>query len=304
MRSEGDVHPPRYYLFDREARLLAPLFSAYPELDDERLAPMQPIEYAARDGLAIPGYLTTPVGRGGPPFPAVILPHGGPWARDVWGWDASVQFLASLGFAVLQPNFRGSDGYGRSFGELGRGAWGQAMQDDLTDGARWLVEQGIADPERIGVFGASYGGFAALLALVREPELFRAGASYAGVTDLLTTLADDDWYLNMQEDMQELVGDRWGDRQRLREISPVERATEIRAPVLIGHGTEDPRVHVKQADAMIDALEEAGVEVVPLIYSGEVHGFIDERNAIDFFAHLGSFFEQHLARPEPAAIAP
>lgn len=295
VESSGDIHPPRYYLFDREARRLDPLFSAFPELDDMRLAPMQPIQYKARDGLTIHGYLTRPVRAGEPPFPTIILPHGGPWSRDVWGWSASVQFLARLGFAVLQPNFRGSSGYGEEFKEKGYGAWGQAMQDDVTDGALWLIEQGVADPDRIGIYGSSYGGFAALLALVREPELFRAGASFAGVTDVLTMLSDDDWYLNLREDMEKLVGDRWSDRELLKQISPVENAQKIRAPVLIAHGTEDWRVHVKQATAMIDALEDAGVEVVPLLYSGEVHGFIDERNEIDFYAQLGSFFERELA---------
>jgi dipeptidyl aminopeptidase/acylaminoacyl peptidase len=264
---------------DREARRLDPLFSAYPDLENVRLDPMKAVEYTARDGLVIPAYLTTPVGGGRGPFPSVILPHGGPWARDVWGWDAEVQFLASLGFAVLQPNFRGSDGYGREFLERGYGRWGREMQDDVTDAARWLVEQGIADPARIGIYGSSYGGFAALLALAREPDLFRAGASFAGVTDLPTLLADDDWYLNAREVA----------------ISPVELAGEIRAPVLVAHGTEDWNIHVKQAEAMIDALEENGTPVLPLVYSGEVHGFIDERNAIDFYAQLGSFFRRHLA---------
>jgi dipeptidyl aminopeptidase/acylaminoacyl peptidase len=296
VRSSGDIHPPSYYLYDRKTGRLDPLFPAYPELEDLRLAPMQPIQYTARDGLTIHGYLTRPVRAGEPPFPTIILPHGGPWARDVWGWNAEVQFLARLGFAVLQPNFRGSSGYGEEFEKKGYGAWGQAMQDDVTDGARWLIEQGVADPDRIGIYGSSYAGFAALLALVREPELFRAGASFAGVTDVLTTLSDDAWYLNMREDMEKLVGERWSDREQLKQISPVENAQKIRAPVLIAHGTEDPRVHVKQATAMIDALEDAGVEVVPLLYSGEVHGFIDERNEIDFYAQLGSFFERELAR--------
>lgn len=301
VRSEGDIHPPRFYLYDRETRRLDLLFNAYPELENARLAPMQAVEYAARDGLVIPAYLTKPVGRVKPPYPTVILPHGGPWERDVWGWDAEVQYLASLGFAVLQPNFRGSDGYGREFFDRGIGTWGEAMQDDLGDGARWLVEQGIADPQRIGIYGVSYGGFAALLALAKEPELFRAGASFAGVTDLLTTLSDDDWYANGLEDMERLVGSRWGDRERLRSISPVEQVGRIRAPVLVAHGTQDPRVHVKQATAMIDALEDAGVEVTPLLYEGEVHGFLDERNAIDFHARLGAFFQRHLAPPAVAA---
>jgi dipeptidyl aminopeptidase/acylaminoacyl peptidase len=295
LHSSGDTSPPRYFLFDHEQKRLDFLFSAYPELDGVELAPMQPIQYEARDGLVIPGYLTLPVGAGEAPFPLIVHPHGGPWARDVWGWDPVVQFLASRGFAVLQPNFRGSNGYGTEFEERGYGNWGLEMQDDVTDGARWLIEQAIADPDRIGIYGASYGGFTALRALQKEPDLFRAGASFAGVTDIPTLLADDRAYWGMLDDMEQLVGDRWSDREQLAAVSPARNADQIRAPVLVAHGTEDWRVHVKQAHAMADALESAGVEVEAHIYYGEVHGFIDERNKIDFYTKLADFFERHLA---------
>ncbi len=248
----------------------------------------------------IPGYLTLPT-EGEPPYPTVVYPHGGPWARDVWGWDPAVQFLASRGFAVLQPNFRGSDGYGDEFFELGRGNWGLQMQDDITDGAHWLIDQGIADPTRIGIYGASYGGFAALHALMKEPELFKAGASFAGVTDILTLLSDDSRYWGLVEDMEQLVGDRWGDHGRLAEISPARNAERIRAPVLIAHGTEDWRVHVKQAHAMANALEALDRPVETYLYQGEVHGFLDERNEIDFYTRLGAFFERYLMGPPEVA---
>ncbi len=293
--SSGDTTPPEYYVFDRDTDELALLSYAYPELRDAQLAEMKSITYAARDGLEIPGYLTLPASGGEPPYPLIVVPHGGPWSRDVWGWDPVVQFLASRGFAVLQPNFRGSDGYGRAFERRGYGRWGLEMQDDITDGVRWLVEQGVADPDRVGIYGASYGGYAALRALQKEPDLFRAGASFAGVTDIPKLLDHDQWYWGMLDDMEQLVGDRWSDRKRLAEASPARGADQIRAPVLIAHGTEDWRVNVDQAHRMIDALEGAGADVEAHLYQGEVHGFLDERNEIDFYTRLADFFERHLA---------
>jgi dipeptidyl aminopeptidase/acylaminoacyl peptidase len=297
VESSGDVHPPTYYLFDREQKEMSFLFDAYPELKNATLAEMKPITYTARDGLVIRGYLTLPPGAGALALPAIVFPHGGPWTRDVWGWDPVVQFLASRGFAVLQPNFRGSDGYGLEFRNRGFGTWGEEMQDDITDGARWLVEQGVADPERIGIYGTSYGGFAALQALITAPDVFHAGASFAGVTDVPALLEDDTAYVGLGEEMEKLVGDRRHDRDRLEQISPVRQAAKIRRPVLIGHGTEDWRVHVSQAYDMIDALEAAGVPSESYIYEGAGHGFIDERNQIDFYEKLAAFFARTLRSP-------
>ena len=304
LETQSDVTPPRYFLFDRTRKALSPLYSAYPKLEGRSLAKMEPVRFTARDGLEIPGYLTTPT-SGEAPYPTIVHPHGGPWARDVWGFDPVAQYLASLGFAVFQPNFRGSDGYGSAFEDRGRGEWGLSMQDDITDGTKWLVEQGIADPDRIGIYGASYGGYAALWGLIDQPDLYRAGASFAGVTDLPRMLSDDARYYSRVEEMEALVGDRWSDRERLARTSPAENASAIRVPVLIAHGTEDPTVHVAHAEAMAGALEGAGKEVEVLLYQGEVHGFQDERNRIDFYDELGRFFERHLmgdAAP-PAASA-
>ncbi len=295
VHASADTVPPKYYLFDRESRKLSFLFEAYPELDGTEFAPMKPITFDARDGIVIHGYLTLPVGAEPHNLPTIVLPHGGPWARDVWGWNAEVQFLASRGFAVFQLNFRGSIGYGARHKALGYGEFGLEMQDDITDGARWLIEQGIADPGRMGIFGISYGGYASLQALVKTPDLFRAGASYAGVTDLITMLNDDEHYLFFEGQMERMVGDEWEDREYLVSVSPARQADRIKAPVLIAHGTQDPRVHVKQANAMADALEAAGGEVELHLYRDEVHGFLDERNRIDFYSKLAAFFERHLA---------
>jgi len=290
----GDTVPPRYYLYDLGTRRIELLVEAYPKLHSPTLAAMKPVSFRARDGLEIPGYLTLPRGAAPGPLPAIVYVHGGPTARDVWGWDPTVQLFASGGFAVLQPNFRGSDGYGARHRQLGYRQWGLAMQDDLEDAARWLIEQGIADPARIGIYGASYGGYAALMALVKTPEMFAAGASLAGVTDLPTLLDDSEWY-RFADWNTPTVGSRWSDRGSLQESSPAQHADRIRAPVLIAHGTADPVVHVKHAEMMSDALEAEGKTVETLLYPDEVHGFLHERDAIDFHDRLLAFFARHLA---------
>jgi acetyl esterase/lipase len=296
----GATTPPSYYLYDRRRKTLELLIEAYPELRSAQLSPMKPISFRARDDLEIPGYLTLPRSAPPGPGPAIVYVHGGPTARDVWGYDPTVQFLASRGFAVLQPNYRGSSGYGARHQELGYRQWGLTMQDDLTDAARWLIAQGIADPRRIGIYGGSYGGYAALMALVREPELFTAGASFAGVTDLVTMVNDDKWYL-FDDWNRPTVGSSWSDRSQLRETSPAQLADKIRSPVLIAHGTDDPTVHVKHAEMMADALEDLGKPVETHLYDREVHGFLDERNQIDFYARLGDFFARHLPASSPVA---
>ena len=296
MRASSDVVPPRYLVYNRKRREMHPLFVQYPDLKSEQMSPMQPIAFQARDGITIHGYLTRPKDAAPGPLPAIVLPHGGPTSRDVWGWDPEVQFLVSRGFAVLQVNFRGSTGYGARHQRLGYKQWGLAMQDDITDATRWLIAEGIADPARIGIYGSSYGGYAALMALVATPELFRAGASLAGVSDIIELLDNVDAYAFSDFNVP-VHGDTWKDRDQLAATSPARHADRIRAPVLIAHGTQDPIVHVKQAHLVIDAIEGAGGQVEFHLYEGEVHGFIDERNAIDFYTKLAAFFERHLLGP-------
>jgi dienelactone hydrolase len=292
----ADVRPPVYYLYDRERMKLEPLVAALPDVDAGSLAPMRPVTFTARDGLEIDGYLTLPKGAEPRDLPTIVYPHGGPSARDVWGFDPTVQFLASRGFAVFQLNFRGSTGYGRRHTRLGFQQWGLTMQDDITDGVRWLVDEGISDPERIGIYGASYGGYAALMGLVKTPELFRAGASFVGVSHLQMLLEDDAWYGWRDFNVPAIGGE-------LVENSPIHNADRIRAPVLIAHGSEDWRVHMRHATMMASTLEKAGKEVELYIYEGDVHGFIYETNRIDFYIRLASFFEKHLAPRNPEAAA-
>jgi dipeptidyl aminopeptidase/acylaminoacyl peptidase len=209
--SSSDRRAPVYYIFRRNQQHLIEFSKTLPDFDVSQGAEMRPVRFSARDGLTIHGYLTIPKGAEPRRLPAIVFPHGGPSARDVWGWNAEVQFLASLGFAVLQPNFRGSPGYGTDHRRRGYKQWGLAMQDDIEDGTRWLISQGIADPQRIGIYGASYGGYAALMALVKTPDLFRAGASLAGVTDIVRLLEKVDQYV-FSDFNGPLVGDSSANR--------------------------------------------------------------------------------------------
>ncbi len=292
IQTSSDVSPPYYFVYQRQSGRVRPLFSAYPGLEKLELAAMAPVQFESRDGLTIPGYLTRPR-RGEAPYPTIVLAHGGPASRARWGWNPVVQYLASLGFAVFQPNFRGSNGYGKEFERMSYGEWGQAMQNDITDGTRWLIAQGIADPNRIGIYGSSYGGYAALWGLIKTPDLFRAGASYAAVTDLSRLLGRQQYYRGAAV-LEHLVGKRWGDRAKLRASSPARNADKIRVPVLLGHGTEDPTVDVEQLEVMANALRKAGNPAQTHVYAGEYHGFLDERNQIDFYEKLGAFFKRHL----------
>jgi dipeptidyl aminopeptidase/acylaminoacyl peptidase len=298
IRTESDVDPPAYHLYDARTGRIDNLATMHPALEEVDLVRMRPVEFEARDGLVIPGFVTRPAGATGPTA-AIILVHGGPWAQDEWGWDSEAQFFASRGYTVFQLNFRGSTGYGREHREAGNKEFGLAMQDDLTDGAHWLIEKGFADPDRIGIYGASYGGYASLQAAVKTPDLFRAAASFAGVTDLPTILGDDEGYLFLEASNDELIGDSWDDSDYLKAVSPARHADEIKIPILLAHGTEDSRVHEKHLLMMESAIEKAGGVVEAYRYSGEVHGFIDERNRIDFYQRLGDFFDRHL---DPARV--
>jgi dipeptidyl aminopeptidase/acylaminoacyl peptidase len=289
----GDTTPPEYYRYDRGRKQMDFLFTAYPDLDRARLAPMQPVRYAARDGLEISGYLTVPHGAEPLDLPVIVIVHDGPSGRVHWGWDPVAQFLASRGFAVFQPNYRGSTGFGREHERIGYRQWGLAMQDDLTDGVRWLVAEGIANPGRVGIYGVGYGGYAALLAVVKTPELFRAAASFGGVTDL-ADLLDNGAHYRSADLNQPVEGALVVDRASFEARSPARQAAHVRAPVLIGHGSADPIVHVDQARAMVSALKAAGGSVESHFYRQEQHELVDQRNRIDFHEKLADFFARHL----------
>ncbi|MFA7621723.1 MAG: S9 family peptidase [Aminobacteriaceae bacterium] len=284
-----------YYFYDMSNRELKKLEDVTPWLPEERMAPMKAISYRARDGLLIHGYLTLPPGSDGTNLPVVIHPHGGPWARDVWGFNPEVQFLASRGLAVLQMNFRGSTGYGRAFWEASFKEWGLAMQDDITDGVQWLVDSGIADPDKVAIYGGSYGGYAVLAGLAFTPELYACGVDYVGVSNIFTLLETIPpyWELGRQM-MYEQIGDPEKDRDLLMAASPVFHAESIRAPLFVAQGANDPRVKKAESDQIVEALKKRGVYVEYMVKDNEGHGFLNEENRFDFYRAMERFFSKHL----------
>jgi dipeptidyl aminopeptidase/acylaminoacyl peptidase len=282
------------YLYERDAGTLTKLAEIAPWLNENELAEMKPVSYAARDGLTIHGYLTLPRG-GGTKLPLVVHPHGGPWARDIWGYNPEVQFLANRGYAVLQVNFRGSVGYGRAFWETSFRQWGKTMQDDIADGVKYVVEQGIADPKRVAIYGASYGGYATLAGLAFTPELYACGVDYVGVSNLFTFLKTIPPYWKPILDMfYEMVGHPEKDKELLTEASPVLHADAIRAPLLIAQGAQDPRVNIDESDQMVAALRKHGIPVEYIVKDNEGHGFHNEENRFEFYEAMERFLEKYL----------
>jgi dipeptidyl aminopeptidase/acylaminoacyl peptidase len=295
VHSASDRTMGSYHLLDMAAMELTKLFDISPWLDEEKLAPMEPVSYSSRDGLEVGGYLTLPVGCDRRNLPLVVNPHGGPWTRDGWGFNPEVQFLANRGFAVLQVNYRGSAGFGRRFLESGFRQWGLAMQDDLTDGVRWAIDEGIADPQRIAIYGGSYGGYAALSGLTKTPDLYSCGVSYVGVSNLFTWIAaiPPYWkpYLEM---LYEMVGHPDKDGERLRETSPFFNADRIKVPLLVAQGANDPRVTKQESDQIVEALRGRGVQVDYLVKENEGHGFSNEENRFEFYRAMERFLAEHL----------
>jgi dipeptidyl aminopeptidase/acylaminoacyl peptidase len=281
----NDSDPGRYYVYDRAAGSLAEIMLARPELEGVRLASVRPISYAARDGTRVPGYLTLPPGRDeARGLPAVVLPHGGPEARDEWGFDWLAQFFANQGYAVLQPNFRGSSGYGDAWNARnGFQGWRTSI-GDITDGARWLVAEGIADPRRMAIVGWSYGGYAALQAGVTEPDMFRAIVAVAPVTDLNLLKEDARNYAHHR-----LVSDFVGSGPHVEQGSPLRNAQHIGAPVLLFHGTRDINVGVRHSQRMHRALEAAGKRSDFIQFEGLEHDLDDSRARSDMLARTAEF---------------
>jgi len=284
-----------YYFYDLKSKDFRKLSDVSPWLNDQDLAPMKPIKYQSRDGLTIHGYLTLP--KGVPPrnLPVVVNPHGGPWARDSWGYNSEVQFLANRGYAVLQVNYRGSTGYGRKFWEASFKQWGKAMQDDITDGVQWLIKQGIADPKRVGIYGGSYGGYATLAGLTFTPDLYAAGVDYVGVANLFTFIkAFPPYWKPYLEMVYEMVGHPEKDKDLLTAASPVFHSKNIKVPLLIAQGANDPRVNKAESDQMVEALKARGIEVPYLVKDNEGHGFSNEENRFEFYRAMEEFLGKHL----------
>jgi dienelactone hydrolase len=284
--------PPTIYVLLRtpgQPTRLEPLGDERPFIPDEFVAPVKPIAYRARDGLQIHGYLTMPLGRVSGPIPFVVLPHGGPYARDYLGFDYIAQMIASRGYGVLQPNFRGSTGYGRAFLEAGFREWGRKMQDDVTDATKWLIDQRLADPARICIFGWSYGGYAALMGAIREPTLYRCAASMAGVTDLKRMQPG-----SGRQVINVAVPVLNGDRSLIEENSPAKNAGKITIPILLAHGRQDVNVAFDDSVEMETALKDAGKKVDTIYFDGDDHFLYREGDRIAFLKKLDSFLRENL----------
>ena len=283
------------YLYDATSKKLTKLAEIAPWLPEGDLTEMKPITYRARDGLTIHGYLTLPRGES-KNLPLIVNPHGGPWARDAWGYNPEVQFLANRGYAVLQVNFRGSTGYGRAFWEASFKQWGKKMQDDVTDGVKFAVAQGVADSKRVCIYGGSYGGYCALAGLAFTPDLYACGVDYVGVSNLFTFMKTiPPYWKPMLEMFYEMVGNPETDEALLAEASPALHAANIRVPLLIAQGAQDPRVNVDESNQMVAALKKHGIPVEYLVKENEGHGFHNEENRFEFYEAMEKFLKKHLA---------
>ena len=296
-----DDGPVYYYSYDRESKSSTLLFSNQPELEELSLASMQPISYEARDGLTIHGYLTTPVGLEAKNLPTVLLVHGGPWARDNWGYSPIVQWLANRGYAVLQVDFRGSTGYGKAFLNAGNRQWAAAMHDDLIDAVQWLVEQGIADPDKVAIMGGSYGGYATLVGLTFTPEVFTAGVDIVGPSNLVTLMQSiPPYWAPMLASMYHRVGNLETEEEFLKSRSPLFFVDRIQKPLLIGQGANDPRVKQAESEQIVEAMKQANKPVEYVLYTDEGHGFARPENRLHFFAIAEAFLAKYLGgRSEP-----
>ncbi|KPK85735.1 MAG: peptidase S9 [Phycisphaerae bacterium SM23_33] len=301
-----DDGPVYYYTFDRAAKKAELLFTSQPRLEDLALARMEPVSFQARDGLTVHGYLTTPVGLPAKSLPAVLLVHGGPWARDTWDFYPTVQWLANRGYAVLQVNYRGSAGYGKAFLNAGNRQWAAAMHDDLIDGVNWLIARGVADRRRVAIMGGSYGGYATLVGLTFTPEVFAAGVDLVGPSSLTTLLRNVPPYW---EPIRPLLAYRVGDvateEEFLKSRSPLLFADRIQRPLLIGQGANDPRVKQAESDQIVQTMRQAGKPVEYVVYADEGHGFARPPNRLHFFAKAEAFLARYLGgRFEPMADIP
>ncbi len=300
VRTYSDRSLGAYYIYEKDSDKLHKIADVSPWLNERDLSSVFPVQFTARDGLELHGYLTLPAGLSpdtAKNLPAVINVHGGPWARDTWTFNPEVQFLANRGYAVLQINFRGSTGYGRRFWELSFKKWGQEMQDDITDGTLWLIERGIADRNRVAIYGGSYGGYATLMGIVKEPRLYAAAIDYVGVSNLFTFMNTIPPYWKPYLDMMyEMVGnpEDKNDKKMMREVSPVFHADKIRTPLFIAQGANDPRVNKDESDQMVEAMKNHHIPVEYLVKENEGHGFHNEENRFDFYRKMERFLSRFL----------
>ncbi len=301
IRSFSDVLPGSFYLYDVKAGKMEWLADARPWVDPKKMSPMRIVRYPARDGLEITATLTIPKGSSGKNLPLVMVIHGGPWVPpDFWRWNPEVQFLASRGYVVMQPNFRGTMGFGLKHLTSSYNQWGLAMQDDITDGVKWAVDQGIVDPGRVCIYGGSYGGYAAMMGVAKTPEVFKCAVNYVGVTDL-NLLMDASWSDTFRSEVtratyRRRIGDPAKDAQRLKETSPSELASRIKGNVLMAYGGADIRVVPEHGTRMRSAMERAGNKPEWIIVDDEGHGYRKLENQVMFYGAMERFLEKNIGR--------
>jgi dipeptidyl aminopeptidase/acylaminoacyl peptidase len=303
VKSYSDVIPPSYRLFNTKTQMLNKVGDSHPGIDSAQMGHQDALHYKARDGLQIPALLTLPAGSNRKNLPLVVLVHGGPWVRGAsWGWNPPSQFLASRGYAVLEPSFRGSTGFGAAHFMAGWKQWGLAMQNDIADGARWAIAQGIADPRRICIAGASYGGYATLMGLVNDPDLFKCGINWVGVTDI-NLMYTGNWLFKSdmseqwkQYGMPQLVGDQVKDAAQLKATSPLEQAARIRQPLLLAYGGADRRVPLYHGTKFREAVKATNPNVEWVVYEEEGHGWALPKNRIDFWTRVEKFLEKNIGK--------
>ena len=287
---------PAFWRWDRRARKAKFLFATRPKLDGYDLAPMTPVSFTSRDGLKIRGYLTTPEGQTAQKLPLVLLVHGGPWVRDRWGFNPEAQWLASLGLACLQVNYRGSAGFGKAFLHAGDREWGAKMQDDLTDAAEWAVASGLADPKRVAIYGGSYGGYAALAGAAFTPGVYRCAVDVVGPSNLITLIKSIPPYWEPMKRVFDLrVGDVEKEPEFLKSRSPLFHADRIEIPLLIAQGANDPRCKQAESEQIVGALRAKGKPVEYLLFPDEGHGFAKPENRLKFYAAAEDFLSRHLS---------
>ena len=300
VKSYSDVRPLAYYVYHIKTGEIDKVGDTHPGIDPARMGQQDPVRYKARDGMEIPALLTLPPG-GAKNAPLVVLVHGGPYVRgNAWGWKEDTQFLASRGYAVLEPDFRGSTGYGDRHFRAGWKQWGLAMQNDIADGARWAVAQGYADPKRICIAGGSYGGYAVLMGLANDPDLYKCGVDWAGVTDInllydghwsQTSDASEEW---QHYGMPVLVGDQVKDAAQLKATSPIQQAARIKAPLLLAYGGSDHRVPIYHGRKFLDAVKPYNKQVEWIEYEDEGHGWRLPANRIDFWGKVEKFLDKNI----------
>ena len=296
IRTYSDKTLGAYYIYTFSTNKLVSIGEVSPWLKEDQMAAMKPISFSTRDGIYINGYLTLPQGKDPKNLPVIINPHGGPWARDNWGFNPEVQFLANRGYAVLQINFRGSTGYGRQFWEMSFKQWGLTMQNDITDGVNYLIKQGIADPKRVAIYGGSYGGYATLAGITYTPDLYAAAIDYVGVSNLLSFMQTiPPYWKPYLEMMHEMVGNPDTELEMLKAASPVFHVDKIKTPLFVAQGAKDPRVNINESNQIVEALKKRGVAVEYMVKKNEGHGFHNEENQFDFYKAMEKFLAKHLA---------